>query len=131
MKILMFSTLSMKYIWYSPKKSKYPLFHFKRQTQNIQVVLVSARHNLVKSKRKIVSKVCHLCKAFGVVCRQFKQFQYIHFFTSENRRQHYLFFITCKQTIFQLKNGIITYIYIHAQQNVTSKQRRLDVDVTS
>ena len=26
MKILMFSTHSMKYIWYSPQKSKYPLF---------------------------------------------------------------------------------------------------------
>ena len=25
-KILMFSTHSMKYIWYSPQKSKYPLF---------------------------------------------------------------------------------------------------------
>ena len=27
MKILMFSTHSMKYIWYSPQKSKYPLFN--------------------------------------------------------------------------------------------------------
>ena len=27
MKILMFSTHSMKYIWYSPQKSKYPLCH--------------------------------------------------------------------------------------------------------
>ena len=26
MKILMFSTHSMKYIWYSPQKSKYPLY---------------------------------------------------------------------------------------------------------
>ena len=26
MKILMFSTHSMKYIWYSPQKRKYPLF---------------------------------------------------------------------------------------------------------
>ena len=26
MKILMFSTHSMKYIWYSPLKSKYPLY---------------------------------------------------------------------------------------------------------
>ena len=27
MKILMFSTHSMKYIWYSPQKSKYPLYN--------------------------------------------------------------------------------------------------------
>ena len=31
MKILMFSTHSMKYIWYSPQKSKYPLYIKKQQ----------------------------------------------------------------------------------------------------
>ena len=37
MKILMFSTHSMKYIWYSPQKSKYPLYirHFELSTGDV------------------------------------------------------------------------------------------------
>ena len=44
MKILMFSTHSMKYIWYSPQKSKYPLFThadlIERQSINVTLPLM-------------------------------------------------------------------------------------------
>ena len=43
MKILMFSTHSMKYIWYSPKKSKYPLFTRLLILNGIYLICLSMR----------------------------------------------------------------------------------------
>ena len=37
MKILMFSTHSMKYIWYSPQKSKYPLYILRSEVNSIRL----------------------------------------------------------------------------------------------
>ena len=53
MKILMLSTHSMKYIWYSPQKSKYPLFislgeiNLSRQKQSYRFYLFDKSWDLI------------------------------------------------------------------------------------
>ena len=72
MKILMFSTHSMKYIWYSPQKSKYPLciplsfFHwlnqnekvgkFRKLTLNFVFNMTSSFHKVIARKHNCLKK---------------------------------------------------------------------------
>ena len=47
MKILMFSTHSMKYIWCSPQKSKYPLFIKANATYEINILNKQRPHQYI------------------------------------------------------------------------------------
>ena len=63
MKILMFSTHSMKYIWYSPQKSKYPLFIQHSSFNNFATIIFARNLEIhwFKPRRHMVANNCRIC----------------------------------------------------------------------